>query len=204
MQQAAQQAEQAAQQIEQAQAAAEFADRVDHLAQVQKALKEATARLDAAKQRGPLDSNAKGELGQVAQRQQNVEQEAKNIADKLPSPAFKQALTMAARQAHPATQALNPDHGLGDTGQPTQAAQARAAQTLETIAAALKQQAQGARNQQQQQGRQQDQQQAQNAQQAQEEAALGNLLLAKGLQQGIRQNTGQAAAGSRPPTRISS
>ena len=193
LQQAAQQAENAAQQIDQAQAAAEFADRVEHLAQVQKALKDTTARLDAAKQRGPLDSNAKGELGQVAQRQQNIEQEAKNLADKLPSPAFKQALAMAARQAHPATQALNPDHGLGDTGQPTQAAQARAAQTLETIAAALKQQAQGAQNQQQQKQQQpQDaQQQAQSAQQAQEEAALGNLMLAKGLQQGIRQNTGQ-------------
>ena len=192
LQQAAQQAENAAQQLDQAQAAAEYADRVEHLAQVQKALKDTTARLDAAKQRGPLDSNAKGELGQVAQRQQNIEQEAKNLADKLPSAAFKQALNMAAQQAHPATQALNPDHGLGDTGQPTQAAQARAAQTLETIAAALKQQAQGAQNQQQQQGQQQDQQQqSQSAQQAQEEAALGDLLLAKGLQQGIRQNTGQ-------------
>jgi hypothetical protein len=193
LQQAAQQAEQAAQQIDQAQAAAEMADRVEHLAQVQKALKDTTARLEAAKQRGPLDSNAKGELGQVAQRQKNIEQEANNLAEKLPSPAFKQALTMAARQAHPATQALNPNRGLGDTGPPTQAAQARAAQTLETIAAALKQQAQGAQNQQQQQQQQdgQQQQQAQSAQQAQEAAALGNLLLAKGLQQGIRQNTGE-------------
>jgi hypothetical protein len=191
LQQAAQQAENAAQQIDQAQAAAELADRVEHLAQVQKALKDTTARLDAAKQRGPLDTNAKGELGQVAQRQQNVELEAKNLAEKLPSQAFKQALTMAARQAHPATQALNPDHGLGDTGQPTQAAQARAAQTLETIAAALKQQAKGAQDQQQPQQGQDAQQQAQGAQQAQEEDALGNLMLAKGLQQGIRQNTGQ-------------
>ncbi len=192
LQQAAQQAENVAQQIDQAQAAAEVADRVEHLAQVQKALKETTARLEAAKQRGPLDSNAKGELGQVAQRQQNIEQEAKNLADKLPSAAFKQALTMAARQAHPATKALNPEHGLGDTSLPTQTAQARTAQTLETIAAALKQQAQGAQKDQQQQQSQQDaQQQAQSAQQAQEDAALGNLLLAKGLQQGIRQNTGQ-------------
>ena len=192
LQQAAQQAENAAKQIDQAQAAAELADRVERLAQVQKALKDTTARLDAARRLGPLDSNAKGELGQVAQRQQNVEQEAKNLAEKLPSPAFKQALTMAARQAHPATQALNPDHGLGDTGQPTQAAQARAAQTLETIAAALKQQAKGAQDpQQQQQQDGQQQQQAQSAQQAQEADALGNLMLAKGLQQGIRQNTGQ-------------
>jgi hypothetical protein len=192
LQQAAQQAENAAQQLDQAQAAAEYADRVEHLAQVQKALKDTTARLDAAKQRGPLDSNAKGELGQVAQRQQNIEQEAKNLAEKLPSAAFKQALNMAAQQAHPATQALNPDHGLGDTGQPTQAAQARAAQTLESIAAALKQQAQGAQNQQQQQGQQQDQQQqSQSAQQAQEEAALGDLLLAKGVQQARTRNPNQ-------------
>jgi len=192
LQQAAQQAEQAAQQIEQAQAAAEYADRVDHLAQLQKALKDTTARLDATRQKGPLDSNAKGELGQVAQRQQNIEQEVKNLAQKLPSPAFKQALTMAAQQAHPATQALNPDRGLGDTGQPTQAAQGRTAQTLETIAAALKQQAKGAKDQQQQKNQQQDQQQqSDSAQQAQEEAALGDLLLAKGLQQGVRQNTGQ-------------
>jgi len=86
---------------------------VEHLAQVQKALKDTTARLENAKQNGPLDSNAKSELNQVGQRQQNIEQEAKNLAEKLPSPAFKQALTMAARQAHPATQALNPAHGLG-------------------------------------------------------------------------------------------
>jgi hypothetical protein len=193
LQQAAQQAEQAAQQIDQAQAAAEMADRVERLAQVQKALKDTTARIEAAKQRGPLDNNTKGELGQVAQRQKNIEQEAQNLAEKLPSPAFKQALNMAAQQAHPATKALNPEKGQGDTGLPTQAAQARAAQTLETIAAALKQQAQGAQDQkqQQQQDGQQQQQQAQSAQQAQEAAALGNLLLAKGLQQGIRQNTGQ-------------
>lgn len=191
LQQAAQQAENAAQQMDQAKAAAEMAERVEHLAQVQKALKDATARLETAKQRGPLDTNARGELGQIAQRQKNVEQEAQNIAEKLPAPAFKQALNMAAQQAHPATQALNPDHGLGDTGQPTQAAQARAAQTLETIAAALKQQAEGAKDQQQNQDQQNSDQQAQSAQQQQEAAALGQLMLAKGLQQAVRQNTGQ-------------
>lgn len=190
LQQAAQQAENAAQQMDQAQAAAENAERVEHLAQLQKALKDATARLDATKQRGPLDNNARGELGQIGQRQKNIEAEAKNIAEKMPSAAFKQALNMAAQQAHPASQALNPERGAADTGQQTQSAQARTAQTLETIAAALKQQAQGAKDQQQQQD-QQDGQQAQSAQQQQQAAALGNLLLAKGLQQAVRQSTGQ-------------
>ncbi|HLV78778.1 MAG TPA: DUF4175 family protein, partial [Chthonomonadaceae bacterium] len=188
---AAKQAEQAAQQIDQAQKAAELADRVERLAQTQKALQSATQRLNQAQQQRPLTNNERGELGQVGARQQNVEEQARALADQFPSPAFQDALKTAATQAHPATQNLNPQIGQQpNTGQQTQTAQGRAAQTLDTIAQALKQQAQGAQQNQQnqQQNSQQQQQSAQNAQQA---AALGDLALAKGLQQQARQDTGQ-------------
>jgi|GEM_PF-2803862 len=189
---AARQAENAAQQIRQEQAANELADKVERLAQIQSALKNQTERIQNTRQTRPLNNNEKGELGQVAARQQNVEEEAKTLAERFPSPAFQKALTNAAKQAHPATKNLNPENGTQpDTGQTTQAAQARAAQTLGAVAQALKQQAQAARDQQQQQQQNPDQQSQMSPQQAQEAEALGELRLAEGLQQQLRQNTGQ-------------
>lgn len=186
---AAKQAENAAQQIRQEQAANELAERVERLAQVQSALKNQTERLQNTRQQRPLNNNEKGELGQVAARQQNVEQEAQTLAEQFPSPAFQKALQNAARQAHPATQNLNPANGTQpDTGQQTQAAQARAAQTLDTVAQALKQQAQAGKDPQQQN---QDQQSQLTPQQAQQAEAIGELQLAQGMQQQVRQGTGQ-------------
>ncbi len=188
---AAKQAENAAQQMRQQQAAAELADRVERLAQVQAALKTQTERLQTTREQRPLNANERAQLGQVAARQENVEQEAHTLADQFPSPAFQKALQKAATQAHPATQNLNPDNGLQpDTGTRTQAAQEKAAQTLNAVAQALKHQAQASKDQQAQQ-QDQDQQQQESAQQAQEEEAVGELLLAQGLQQQVRQNTGQ-------------
>lgn len=188
LERAAQQAENAAQQMRQQQAANELADRVERLAQIQAGLKNQTEHLDGVRQQRPLNNNENGELGQIASRQQNVEEEAKSLAERFPSPAFQNALQMAARQAHPATQNLNPEHGQPDTGKQTQAAQTKAAQTLNTIAQALRQQAQGGQ-QQQQQGQDQQQQQ-ESAEQQQQAEALGELALAQGLQQQVRQNTG--------------
>ena len=176
--------------MRQQQAASELADRVERLAQVQSALKTQTERLQTTREQRPLNANERAQLGQVAARQENVEEQAHTLAEQFPSPAFQKALQKAAAQAHPATQNLNPDNGLQpDTGVRTQAAQAKAAQTLNAVAQALKQQAQASKDQQAQQ-QDQDQQQ-ESAQQAQEEEALGELLLAQGLQQQVRQNTGQ-------------
>ena len=192
LEQAARQAESAAEQIRQTEAANELADRVERLAQVQSALKNQTERLQNTRQQRPLTPNERGELGQVAARQQNLEEEAKSLAERFPSQSFQNALRSASKQAHPATRNLNPENGTQpDTGRETQAAQARAAQTLGTVAQALKLQAQAAKNNQQQNSQQDAQQQQSSAQQAQEAAALGELALAQGMQQAVRQNTGQ-------------
>ncbi len=188
---AAKQADNAAQQLRQQQAAAELADKVDRLAQIQAALKNQTERLHNASAQRPLTQNEKAELGQVAARQQNVEEEAKTLAERFPSPSFQKALQNAAKQAHPATQNLNPANSLQpDTGLQTQVAQIKAAQTLAAVAQALKQQAQASKDQQQSQN-QQDPSQQPSPQQAQQAEALGELLLAQGLQQQVRQNTAQ-------------
>lgn len=186
---AAKQAENAAQQVRQQQAAAELADKVERLAQVQSALKTQTERIQNTRQQRPLTNNEKGELGQIGARQENVEEEARTLAERFPSPSFQKALQNAAKQAHPATQNLNPENGLQpDTGNQTQNAQAKAAQTLNAVAQALKQQAQASKDQ---QAENPDQPQQPGAEQAEEAAALGELLLAQGLQQQVRQNTGQ-------------
>lgn len=184
--QAAQQAQNAANQIRQQQAAQELADKVDRLAQVQRGLLNATERLQTAQSKGQLDSGQERELGQTAQRQENIEQQAKTLAETVPSPAFQQALKMAAKQMHPASQNLNQDHP--NTGQQTQSAQNRALQTLQTITQALKQQGQKDGQQQQQDGQQG--QQGQSPEQMQQQAATGDLALAQGLQQALRQSTG--------------
>ncbi len=188
---AAKQAESAAQQMRQQQAAAELADKVERLAQVQAALKTQTERIQTTREQRPLSQNERNQLAQVGARQENVEEEARTLAEQFPSPSFQKALQKAATQAHPATQNLNPENGIQpDTGARTQAAQARASQTLNAVAQALKQQAQASKDQQAQQ-QDQNQQQQQSAQQAQQDEALGELLLAQGLQQQVRQNTGQ-------------
>lgn len=186
LQNAAQQAQRAAQQLRQQQMAQEMQEKIERMAQVQRALQSATARLDKIRtSTGGMNAIQRSEQAQIAGRQQNNEHQAQELADKFPSPAFKQALKMAAHQMHPATENLNKT--IPDLGQETQGAQDHAAQTLETIAQALKQQAQG--GQQQQDGSQQ--QQSQSAQQAQQEEALGELMLAQGLQKQVRSGTGK-------------
>ena len=184
---AAQQAQNAAQQMRQQQAAQELAEKVERLAQIQRGVQNTTARLQNAQQKGPLGDNEKKELYQTGERQKSLEEQAKTLGDNVPSPAFQQALQTAAKQMHPATQNLNQSHP--NTGDGTQKAQDRAGQTLETIAQALKAQAQGGQPQQGQQQQQQQQQMSPEQQQA--AAAIGDLMLAQGMQKQIRQNTGQ-------------
>ncbi len=201
LQRAAQQAAIAAQQLRQQQAAAELRDRVERLAQVQHGLQKVTQRLDGARQKHELSSNEERELSQLAAKQERIENEAHDLAERFPSPAFKQALRMASRQMHPAT--MNLDQDPPQTNAETQTAQGKAARTLDAISQALKQQAQGSQQQaDQQQGGQQDQSNM-SPQEAQAAEALGELLLARGLQQQLREDTGaldQARAHDRDQT----
>ncbi|HZP84069.1 MAG TPA: DUF4175 family protein [Chthonomonadaceae bacterium] len=183
LQRAAQQAARAAQQLRQQQAANEMRERIERLAQIQHGLQQATQRLG---QRKELDRNERRELDQMAARQERVEYEARDLADRFPSPAFKQALRMASRQMHPATMNLN--HNPPLPNEETVQAQGKAARTLDTIAQALRQQAQGSQQGDPQQGGQSGGNMS--AQEAQEAEALGELLLARGLQQQLRQDTG--------------
>jgi hypothetical protein len=185
LQNAADQAQNAAQQMRQQQAAQELADKVERLAQIQRGVLNTTQRLQNAQQKAPLSDNEKKELNQTAERQRSLEEQSKAIGENVPSPAFQQALQTASKQMHPATQNLNQSHP--NTGDGTQKAQDRAAQTLETIAQALKAQASGG----QQNAQQQQQQNGMSPEQEQQAAAIGDLMLAQGLQKQIRQNTGQ-------------
>jgi hypothetical protein len=188
LQNAAQQAARAAQQLRQQQAAQEMAEQVERLAQLQHGLQSATQRLEQARAANNLTGNDMRERRQVAKRQAMAEDQAQNMAEKFPSPAFQRAMKMAAEQMHPATDNLG--HDEPNTGGETQAAQGHAAQTLDTIARALKQQAQGGQQSQQQDQQQQQQQQNGSPQQQEEAEALGELMLSQGLQQQLRQDTG--------------
>ncbi len=189
---AAKAAEQAAQNIKQDAAAKELQEKIEHLAQVQHGLENATKRLQQAGEHGPLNSNDQHELGQVAQKQTNIEAEAKDLVDRFPSPVFKQALNTAAKQMHPASQNLN--QNKPDPGKQTQIAQHHAAQTLDAVAQALKQQAQGSppppSNQDPNSPPPPD-----GPTDPQANAALGELMLAQALQQQVREGTGQLDKG---------
>jgi hypothetical protein len=184
LQRAADQASRAAQQLRQQQAAAELQEQVERLARVQHGLQDSTQRLDTARKQGPLDNNAQSEMSQIADKQEQTEKETHDLSAKFPSPTFQQALRMATRQMHPATQNLKQNQP--DTGDETQAAQGKAARTLDAIAQALKQQAQGGQGDQNQNGGQE----GMSSQQAQAQAALGDMLLSRGLQQELRDQTG--------------
>ena len=183
LEKAAQQARNAANQIRQQQAANEMAAKVAQLARDQRALQSATERLDNAKKNGALSSNDLRELGQVQERQKQTEEKANALAESIPSPAFKKALGIAGKQMDPATKNLNKD--TPDTGKDTRVSQNRAAQTLEIVAQALKAQADGPK------GNPNAQQGPQSAQEAQAFSALGDLKLAQGLQNQVKQDTGK-------------
>jgi hypothetical protein len=185
---AAQQAQNAAQQLAQEQKAQEMQAQVERLAQIQHGLHDATERLDKLRQNNALTGNDMVERRQVAERQESTEKEARSLAQQFPSPAFQQAMRMASKQMHPATRNLGRDEP--DTGTQTQSAQQSAARTLDTIARALKQQAQNASPESQQGQQGQQSQSAQSAQQDEAAEALGELMLAQGLQQQLRQDTG--------------
>jgi hypothetical protein len=189
LEQAARQAERSAQQMRQQQMAAEMAEKVERLAQDQRALQSATRRLNQTEQGRKLNSTELRELGQVAARQQTTEQKARDIASQMASPVFKQAMEMAARQMTPARRNLYQDQP--NTGQDTQESQNRAAQTLEAVAQALKQQGQNSSSQNAQNGQNNNNNGGMSAQQAQQQAALGELMLAQMLQKQLRQETGQ-------------
>ncbi|HZO86766.1 MAG TPA: hypothetical protein VFB38_00400 [Chthonomonadaceae bacterium] len=184
--QAAQQAMQAARQMRQQQVANELRERVERLAQVQHGLQRTTQRLQRAGEHGALNENEQRELYKVSAQQERLENEARDLADRFPSLAFKQALRGASRQMHPATMNLNHDPPLPNAE--TQTAQGKAARTLDVIAQALKQQAQGGG--QQSGGGQQQGGSNMSPQEAQAAAALGELMLAQGLQRQLRQDTG--------------
>ena len=187
---AAQQADRAAQQMRQQQQAQELAEKVERLAQIQHGLESATQRLETLKQKGAMNGPDLKERRQVANRQLALEKQAQDLADKIPSKAFGQALKMASGQMRPANENLSGKDLKGEdepnTGADTQKAQRRAAQTLDTITQALKQQAQS--NQQQQQA-QSGQQQGGSPQEQQTAEAAGELALAQGLQKQLRQDT---------------
>jgi hypothetical protein len=189
LERAAQQAAKAAEQLRQQQAAAALRERVERLAQVQHGLEKATQRLQSAQQKHELSSNEQRELNQLAARQERIENESHDLADQFPSPAFKQALRMASRQMHPATQNLNQEPPV--TNEETQGAQDKAARTLDAITQALKQQAQGSQQGNQQAGGDQGDQSgsSMSPQEAQAAEALGELMLSRGLQQELRQDT---------------
>ncbi len=190
---AAQQAERAAQQMRQQQQAQELAEKVERLAQIQHGLQTATQRLEGLKQKGAMNGPDLIERRQVANKQLSLEKQAQELADKIPSKAFGQALKMASGQMHPANENLSGKDLKGEdepnTGMDTQKAQRRAAQTLDTITQALKQQAQS-NQQQQQQAQSGQQQQGGSPEQQQAAEAAGELALAQGLQKQLRQDTG--------------
>ena len=187
LEKAAQQAEQSAQQMRQQQAAQEMGEKVERLAQTQRALQRTTQRLQDAKNQNKMDASAERELGQVAERQRQTQRQADDLADKFPSQAFRKAMNMASEQMKSAAQNLT--QSQPNTGSETQSAQNKAAQTLETIARALQQQSQNPNNPNQQQNGEQNQNPQMTPQQAQEQAALGDLALAQGLQQQLKQET---------------
>ncbi len=185
LEKAAQQAQKAANQIRQQAAANEMAEKVAQLARDQRALQGATERLDNAKKSGPLTANDVRELGQIQERQKQAVEKANALAGRIPSPAFKKALDIAGRQMQPARDNLDKD--VPDTGKETRTAQDRAARTLETVADALKAQADGPKDS----NSPDSKQSPQSPQEAQADAALGDLKLAQGLQNQVRQDTGK-------------
>lgn len=193
LQSAAQQAQQAAEQIKQQQMADALAGKIEEMAQTQKALRAATQRINDTRQRKTLNPVELRELGQLASRQRFLEQKSNDLADEFPSPNFKRALKTTSKQMTPATRNLNNDQP--DTGADTQNAQRRAAQSLDIIAKALRQQAKGGKPESDQQDAQNDPQSQQNSppspENAQQYAALGDLMLAQGQQEQIRQETGK-------------
>ena len=194
LEEAAKQAERAAQQMRQQAQAQELADKVERLAQVQHGLASATQRLEGLRQKGVMNSPELLERRQVANRQLSLEKQAQELADKIPSKGFAQALKMASGQMHPANENLSGKDLKGEdepnTGMDTQKAQHRAAQTLDTITQALKQQAQSNQQQQQQQAQSGQPPQGGSPEQQQAAEAAGELALAQGLQKQLRQDTG--------------
>ena len=183
LEKAAEEAQRAADRIRRQQQSQELADKIEQLAQVQRGVLNATQRLQKSSEKASLSANEERELGQTAERQKGLEDQTKTLAESIPSAAFKQALELASRQMHPAAQNLNLRRP--NTGQMTQAAQSRAYETLETIAQALKEQSQNGGG-----GKGGEGGAGESAgEQQQEASALAELMLAKGLQQQLRQGT---------------
>jgi hypothetical protein len=187
LEKAADNAQRAAQRIRQEQMSAELADRAAYLAQVQEALRSATERLHKQEAKGPLEGNDRRELDQIQERQDQTQRDTLELSHKMPSEPFRQALRSAAAQMKPAGENLR--KAPSDLGSDTTAAQKRASATLRVVADALKQQADAG---QQQAGNQQSggQQSGGSPEQQQKAAALGEMMLAKGMQQQLRQDTG--------------
>ncbi len=196
LQKSADQAKQAAQQLAQDEAARKLAGRVARLAQLEHGIHDVTARLETDRQKNALNYNDLHERRQVGARQQNAQTEAEQLAEQFPSAGFQKALRMAAHQMDMATKNLNRDDP--DTGRATQRSEQHAADTLDAIARALQQQAQNSGSQQNQNSQSgQSGQSGASPQQQQAAEALGELMLAQGLQQELRHST-QQLEGSKP------
>ncbi len=189
LQHAADQAKRAAQQMQQDAAARALANKVARLAQEEHGLHDATSRLEEKHKAGTLDFNDLRERRQIGARQQLLQQDVGGLADKFPMKAFQQALRMAERQMDPATKNLNRDDP--DTGSVTQNSEDRAASTLDSVSRALQSQAQNSGSP--PSSSSSSSQSSSSPQQQQQAEALGELLLAQGLQQQLRQDTGKVA-----------
>ncbi len=188
LQKASQQAASDAQQMRQQQAAQEMQERVERLAQIQRGLLQATQRVQTIREQKQVTKDTAREIGQLGARQESTEQQTRELSKMFPSPAFQKAMNMAANQMHPAS--LNLGVSQPDTGPQTQASQLHAAQTLETITQALKEQAKGGKPTEAGQDQQGDQQQGGGSpQESQKAAALGDLMLSRGIQQQLKDDT---------------
>ncbi len=187
LQRAADQAKRAAQQMQQDAAARALADKVARLAQEEHGLHQATRRLQGKRVAGTLDFNDLRERRQIGARQQLLQQEVGGLSNKFPMKAFQQALRMAQRQMDTAEQNLNRDDP--DTGAATQNSEERAASTLDSVSRALQAQAQNSGSS--SSSGSSNSQSNSSPQQQQQAEALGELLLAQGLQQQLRQDTGR-------------
>jgi len=177
---AALEARDAARDLQQQQQAREMQRAVEQLAREQRAVHRQTRQLDNQRRNGRLTPEQQKRAQALSQSQERLLQRGQNMAQDMPSMAFRWAMGEANRRMDSARRGLQQEN----TGQDTQRYQETAAQTLERIARSLSQQAQG----EQQQAMSNSQPQAGGDQQMAE--AAGELQLAREMEAQIRQETG--------------
>jgi hypothetical protein len=190
---AAEAAAEAARQLRQQQKAAALREAVQRLAEIQHALGRSTHRIDTANHENRTTTGDRSELQQIARRQRRLTDETRNLRDnEVPSLNFRRALERAEQSMSRAATKLY--ETPPDTGAETQVDQAAAARTLDAVAEALKQQAEGG-GRQGESGRQAGG--GMSPDEARAAAAMGDIALAQGLQQAIKEDTGELDAARR-------